>query len=256
MKIAMKRRSLRLLLLTLLLPCTLCVNAQLSYVCLPTAASNGYTYNAGTSIIPGNSNDVMSAVQNIGFTFTYNCNTYTQFMVSSNGWMTFGTGMTNALSGNNLTTTGQGPILAPLWDDMKTSGTGNVNYQLTGVAPNRILTIEWLKMLWNYNATRPVMSYQVKLYETSNIIDFVYFREPTTINSGSASIGINSGASGTDFYSVDFTSPNPLCNYGTETIITTQRPTNRTYRFTPANMSFVSSTTTQASTAGVSKCNP
>ncbi|HEY4150722.1 MAG TPA: BNR-repeat neuraminidase N-terminal domain-containing protein [Chitinophagaceae bacterium] len=252
MKIAMKRRGLRLLLLTLLLPCTLCVNAQLSYTFAQ--LSNGYTYNAGTSIIPGNSNDVMSAAQNIGFTFTYNCNTYTQFMVSSNGWMTLGTGMTAALSANNLGTSSQGPILAPLWDDMKIQSAGNVNMKLTGSAPNRIMTIEWFKVLWNSSASTPVMSYQVKLYETTNIVDFVYFRETGTINSGSASIGISSGNSGIDFYSVDAT---PAANYATDPQNLATRPTgNRSYRWTPQTMSYNSTTTTQNTTTTVSKCNP
>jgi len=246
-----------LLLLLLLFPSFFSVDAQLNYTfSLPTAAStpaaNTLAYNAGASIIGASVDDATSAAQNIGFTFTYDCVDYTQFMASSNGWMVLGTGMTGSGVSNALATTGQGPILAPLWDDMKTSSSGNVNYKLTGSAPNRILTIEWLKILWNYNASGPVMTYQVKLYETSNIIDFVYFRESTTINSGSASIGINGGTSATDFYSVDAT---PAVAYGTETSITTQRPTNRTYRWTPNSMSYVSSNTTQTNTSVVSKCN-
>ncbi len=230
------------------------VNAQLNYsyalLTTPYSANSG-----GTVIVPASTDDGTSTVQNIGFSFSYNCNTYTQFMVSSNGWMVLGNGMTSSLYTNALGTTGQGPILAPLWDDMATASTGNVNYVLSGAAPNRVLTIEWVNMLWNYAASGPVMSYEVKLYETSNIVDFVYFRVPSgSINSGSASIGISSGTSATDFYSVDAALAG--ATYGVETNNINVRPTgNRTCRWTPVNMAFTSSTTVQASTATISKCS-
>src|SRR5258707_6451589 len=136
MKIATNWRSYRLLLLTLLLlPSTLFVNAQLSYTFAQ--LSNGYTYNAGANIINANTNDGISSVQNIGFTFTYNCNTYTQFTASSNGWMSLGTAMTGSHPGNEVHNFTQGPILRPLCDDTKISNTGNVNIKLTGVRPAR-----------------------------------------------------------------------------------------------------------------------
>ena len=255
METALKRHVYKPLFVTLLfLPLSLFVRAQLNYSY--TLLTTTYAANSGgTVIVPASTDDGTSAVQNIGFSFSYNCNTYTQFMVSSNGWMVLGNGISSSLYSNALGTTGQGPILAPLWDDMKTASSGNVNYVLSGSAPNRVLSIEWMNILWNYGASAPVMSYEVKLYESSNIIDFVYYRVPSgSINSGSASIGISSGASSTDFYSVDGALAG--ATYGVETNNINVRPTgNRTCRWTPVNMTFTSSTTVQASTATISKCS-
>jgi len=227
--------------------------AQLNFsLSEPTAT---YTANSGgTTLITTSKDDVSSGAVNIGFSFIYNCNTYTQFVASSNGWMSLGNNTTQTLPTNALATTGQGPILAPLWDDLKTSTTGNINYVLSGSAPNRVLTIEWLNMRWDYNASTLDISFQVKLYETTNVIEFRYLQIGGGISNGSggASIGINGGTSATDFYSLASAGAAPVVNYGTETNNIGTRPaTNQVYRWTP----YVPSITTQASTANISKCN-
>lgn len=231
--------------------------AQLVFSLSEPAAT--YAANSGgTTIISSNKDEASSGAVNIGFTFTYGCSTYTQFVASSNGWMSLGNNTTQTLYTNSLATTGQGPILAPLWDDLSTSSTGSVNYVLSGTAPNRVLTIEWLNMLWDYNASGPVISFQVKLYETSNLIDFTYSRGGTGTNnaSGGASIGLNGGSSATDFYSLGSSGAAPAVSYGTETSNISSKPaTNQVYRWTPGSMAFVSSTTAVASAATISKCN-
>ncbi|MBS1565316.1 MAG: hypothetical protein JST39_13060, partial [Bacteroidetes bacterium] len=229
------------------------VNAQLSYSFVVNTAI--FTANSSpTSLISNNVDDAISGATSIGFNFTYNCNSYSQFMVSSNGWMVLGSGMTSSLPNNNLTTKTQGPILAPLWDDMQTSNSGKVDYQLAGSAGSRVLTIEWLNMKWDKNAAGPVMSYQVKLYEATGVVEFWYRRDANTINNGSASIGISGGSLATDFYSVDAT---PATTFGTDAANLNTRPTgNRVYKWTPSTPSYSSTTTTQASTASVTRCNP
>src|SRR3989304_10299321 len=116
--------------------------------------------------------------------------------------MTLGTSISSDYAYNDLDFT-TGPIIAPLWDDIETGAAGNVNYKLTGSSPNRILTVEWKQMNWDYSATTWGLSFQVKLYETSNRIEFTYLRNGTAganLISPDASIGI-SGASTNDFYS-------------------------------------------------------
>ncbi len=233
------------------------VNAQLKFsFSTPTAV---YTANTGgTTIINSGVDDGLSSVTSIGFNFTYGCNTYTQFRASSNGWLSLGYNTLSSMPGNALGTTGQGPILAPLWDDLATSDYGNVNYILSGSAPNRVLTIEWLNMLWDAGGSDATISFQVKLYETSNIIDFAYSRGWGAVNNGSggASIGLNGGYVATDFYSLSGSGAAPTANYGTETSNISTRPaTNQVYRWTPGSMTYSSCTATQASTAVVSKCN-
>lgn len=180
-------------------------------------------------------------------------------MASSNGFMTLGSIATTSAFTNDLTTTGQGPIIAPLWDDLAVNATsGAISYQLSGVAPNRIMTIEWLNMNWYYAAAGPVISFQVKLYETTNKIDFIYRREATAVSNlaGGASIGINGGTLATDFYSLNGTGAAPAAVYGTQTSTLATKPaTGQKYSWTPNNMVYSSSTCAQPNTSTVSLCD-
>src|SRR4051812_48930169 len=180
------------LLITCLLP-VITVSVAHSQLNYSFAITNpGYASNTSpTIIIPASTDEAVSGAQNIGFTFTYNCNTYTQFVASSNGWMSLGAAATQPLPVNALGTTGIGPILAPLWDNLATDATGNVNYQLTGMPGSQTLTVEWFNMRWDANSATPVMLFEVKLHEGTNLLEFAYQRyTPSTITNGSASIGI------------------------------------------------------------------
>ena len=44
------------------------------------------------------------------------------------------------------------------------------------LAPNRVFTAQWQQMGWDYNLSTDVISFQVKLYETTNVIEFIYNR--------------------------------------------------------------------------------
>ncbi|MDP2385538.1 MAG: GEVED domain-containing protein [Bacteroidota bacterium] len=212
------------------------VSAQFSYT-FSTATTPAFTANATpTTIVAAATDESLSAATNIGFTFNYNCVNYTQFKASSNGWLTFNTAITSAGLTNDLDANTMGSCIAPLWDDNATGATGNVNYKLTGTAPNRILTIEWKQIEWNYGATTWGLSYQCKLYETTNVIDFIYTRNggaAANLNSPSASIGI-SGATG-QFYSLGDVTGAPAVSSVTETTnLSTKPATSQHYIFTPA----------------------
>lgn len=210
--------------------------------------------NNPTVILSGGTNDGLSSSRNIGFSFKYGCNIYTTFKASSNGWLCLGGSASSSIPNNNLNTIGQGPIIAPLWDDMSIDGSGNVNMKLSGSSPNRVLTIEWRRIRWNSSASEEVMSFQVRLYETSNLIDFIYNQESLNVNNGSASIGINGGGIAGDFYSINSVTGNTAV-YGTETNnINTKPADNLVFRWTPNDMAYISATTTQI-TGPISKCN-
>jgi hypothetical protein len=108
-----------------------------------------------------------------GFTFTFAGVAYTQAVVSSNGCLIFGASG-NSSASNNLatTTTTLRPLLAPLWDDL--ACTSGVRYELTGASPNRVLTVEWKEMKWSWSSYSAVISFLIKLFETSIVIQFVY----------------------------------------------------------------------------------
>jgi hypothetical protein len=217
------------------------------------------TYNSGSNL-SGFHDDRYSDATNIGFTFTYNCVDYTQFRASTNGWLSLGTLGTNSVYTNNAKEIGYGPILAALWDDLAINSTGNMNYQTSGSAPNRVLTVEWRNMEWKVsNSTNVAISFQIKLYETTNVIDFIYQRESGSVDEGSATISINSGISTTfpnDFLSLNGTGGSPTAVYGSETADLNSKPTNgRIYRWTPTSgaKAYASSTTVQ-NNSNTSKC--
>ncbi len=257
MKTAMLWRSYKLLLLGALLLSAPCwVSGQLNYSFTPIYGTFD-TITGATMIMPDSTDEALSAPINIGFPFSFACNAYTQFMVSSNGWMSLGAAATGPMPVNNLATTGQGPILAPLWDDLAVSGDsmGNISYAITGTAPNRVMTVQWLYMKWGAPSPGPVMSFQVKLYETTNIIEFVYQREAFTIWYGSASIGISGGTIPTDFYSINGLPASPVAIYGIENDTVHTRPRGgQVFRWTPPAMVYDSAVTTQAGVGTVPAC--
>jgi hypothetical protein len=220
-----------------------------------TATSGTYAANSSPTVIhAANTDDALSSAINIGFTFTYDCMDYTSLKVSSNGWLTFNTSETSSDFNNNLGSASFLNMLSPLWDNLKTGPFGNVNYKLTGTSPNQVFTVEWKQMKWQNDASFACISFQVKLYETSNQIDFIYFRESGTLTTTSASIGIK-GTAATDFYSLNATSAAPTATYGIETNTLAAKPaTNQIYRWTPIAMTYSSCTVAQASTAAIGYC--
>src|SRR6185503_16860259 len=209
-----------------------------TYTALTGGTALTLTYNGAT-----NHDDGITTPANavpIGFTFNYNGTNYTTIKPCANGWASFSV---TALANNTDTWTNnlpggpaanQRPFIAPLWDDMDlTSGT--VSYQLSGTAPDRVLTIEWNNCKWDYNATGATISFQAKLYETTNIIEFIYRQESGSIasNSGGASIGIT-GTANNSILSLDGSGAAPLVSASTEkSDILTKPATGQIYRWIP-----------------------
>lgn len=228
-------KSLRILLTSLAVVASTFCFGQFDYTL--SAASGTYTPNATpTTIHAAGVDDAISASIAIGFTFQYQCVNYTNFKASSNGWMTLNTAVTANNATNNLATSSDRPIIAPLWDDLQVGSGGTVNYILTGTAPNRILTVEWSQMEWSYSASTWGVGFQVKLYETTNVIEFIYNRNgnaTANLSSASASIGISGTTSG-QFYSLADVTASPSYSTSTETTNLNSKPaTGQIYRFTP-----------------------
>ncbi|MBA3680676.1 MAG: hypothetical protein H0W73_05860, partial [Bacteroidetes bacterium] len=213
---------------------SLFATAQINYAF--TTSSIAFAANASPTVLQGASiDDGISTSTPIGFDFCYGGVVYTTFQASTNGVMFLGTTAAGSNLTNNLNTSSDRPAIAPLWDDLKTSTTGNVNYKLTGVSPNRVLTIEWLNMLWNYVAAGPVITFQAKLYETTNVVDFRYLQNGTAVNGGSASIGLGGQTSG-DYYSLNGTGATPAASKVVETTALNTKPANnQVYIWTPTN---------------------
>ncbi|RAK62969.1 T9SS type A sorting domain-containing protein [Hymenobacter edaphi] len=162
---------------------------------------------AGTVIATANFDDADSAPQNIGFSFPYNGSTFSSFILSSNGFIKLGSSplsdpylylvyaQTEMVNGQLVYPGGpiassdsrSNNIIAPLAVDLAGALSGGTEYRVatTGVAPNRVCTIQWKnvrdkpKQASASNTTTigtqyASISFQVKLYETSGQVDFVY----------------------------------------------------------------------------------
>ncbi len=198
------------------------------------AANSGtYTAIAGTTIHAATVDDACVASIPIGFTFNYSCNNFTTVSVSSNGWLSFNS-TTSSSAYNELASNTIGNVVAPLWDDLQVFTGGAVTYTTTGASPNRIFTVQWSKMEWYYSASGDVISFQAKLYETTNKIEFIYKQGATAVSSGSASIGLSGPNSG-DYLSLNGVGASPTASSSTETTTLSTKPANnQVYSWTPA----------------------
>ncbi len=123
-------------------------------------------------------------------------------------------------------------IIAPFWGNIRAS---QVRYQVTGAVGNRVLTIQWYRARWDRNAGSPSISFQLRLYEGSNIIEFHYQQESGSPNSGQARIGISySSCLNIRFYSLQDVSNNPVVSTSIEGVINNDRPASgQIYRWIP-----------------------
>ena len=136
-----------------------------------------------------NTDDNYSDVITLPFTFTYNGITKNKLRVSTNGWMqVYGVGNATpgTAIGTNLTNynySADTNLIAPMWDDLTlggaTTGTlstlqGNIQYLVTGTAPNRVCTIEWKNVNRYTGSAFGYMQFQVRIEETTNNIAIHY----------------------------------------------------------------------------------
>lgn len=130
---------------------------------------------AGTTISLGD--DAVSSALNIGFTFDFFDNNFTQLFASSNGFLTFSTGQPNGCCSGQLLPNAAAPnnLIAFAWEDLDPGnglgGAGNnrIWYQTIGTAPNRQFRYNF-RRIDHFTAGNNVTG-MVILYETSNNIE-------------------------------------------------------------------------------------
>jgi hypothetical protein len=153
------------------------------------------------------------------FNFTYNGTPYNEIYINRFGYIRFGETTITGSSSNsiNSTQTHLTNLAAPLWDNLGfVNGTSQIRYATNGSAPNRVFVVEFNALLW-FSTTGTQQFFQVHLFESSNIIRFMYdLQEPA--GSPSASIGINASPGGFGNY----LSVNP----GNPSTVSSEIPTN------------------------------
>ncbi|MBN8696282.1 MAG: PKD domain-containing protein [Bacteroidetes bacterium] len=168
-------------------------------------ASTGNAIDSWRNNVSFTQDDNRSNPVDIGFDFWYNGTRYTQFSVSTNGFVDFSSSTADGgpsagpYSYDNTQFTGNGAgtwlAIAPFYDDMTAQGgvdaLGNsIKYLVSGTAPNRVLTVEWINMAVYLNTT-PSINFQVKLYETTGVIEFIYGTMTQGTNAFTYTCGIN-----------------------------------------------------------------
>lgn len=181
----------------------------------------------------GSTDDGVSGLMPIGFDFWYMGVRYTNVSASTNGWIAMGTVPTDFSYTNSLSTGGAPrPVISPLWDDLDIVSTANVTYKTSGTVGDRVFTVQYLNVKWNYLALSAVCSFKVNFYESSGKVEYIYRSDARAAYTPSASIGLTAAATGSgNFLSIN--------NAGTsisstvESTVTTKRTTGTTYGFTP-----------------------
>ncbi|MHA8066666.1 discoidin domain-containing protein, partial [Aquirufa sp. ROCK2-A2] len=162
------------------------------------ATSTYVDISGGTSLIAGGNvalaaATLKSAVTPIGFTFNYNGVDYTQFSAAATGQLQFGAAQVGVNDNTNILIP-PAPFVCAAWDNF-TVGTvasgGGVSYQLSGSAPNQVLTVQW-KVTKTAN-TAAGYNFQVKLYEGTNKIELLIGSGP--VAAITSATGLNNSAS-------------------------------------------------------------
>lgn len=156
--------------------------------------TTGTTQIIAADIDDGNGSALIS---NIGFDFFLYGNRFTQFSVNSNGLI--GLGSTAVGSGTYATSGGSitNPRISAFCADLRTGAAGKIHYKLVGSAPNRSLVIEFLNMSLLY-VTSPGSSdgtFQVRLYETSGIVELMYGPMSRNAGTGATTSAVSVGLS-------------------------------------------------------------
>lgn len=170
-------------------------------------SNSGFGFGNWRNITSFTQDDNRSDFTDIGFDFWYNGVRYNQFSASTNGFIDFSNstddggptgddfGFNNTAFTNANVANATLPAIAPFYDDLTAQGGTNplgnsIKYLVSGSAPNRTLTIEWINMAVYLN-TSPSLNFQVQLIETSGRILVNYGNMNTGTHLFSYSMGLN-----------------------------------------------------------------
>jgi List-Bact-rpt repeat protein/fibronectin type III domain protein len=175
--------------------------AGIPYASIATTGTSFAAWRNGAS-----TDDNRTAPTGIGFTFHYDGRAFTQFSLSTNGYLDLSSasaiGSTHGAYGyqNSQFSAVSGTLLAlaPFHDDLVASGnTGTLaslhasfKYQLDGAPGSRVLTVEWIDMA-HFSDPGAELDFQVRLHE-NGAIEFRY----GTMNGGSANLSYTVGING------------------------------------------------------------
>jgi gliding motility-associated-like protein len=145
--------------------------------------------------------DAVSGNLNIGFSFDFFGNSFTQFRISSNGFITLGTTNNDdgCCSGDALPTAGTpGNVVAGFWEDLDpdNGNAGTIESYEFGSGANQVRIINFIDVPHFPSGTE--VTFQIALYETSNIIQI--YGDSLPSDGGQHTQGIENAAGDTAFF--------------------------------------------------------
>ena len=157
-----------------------------------------YTAQANTGTNLFMTDDSQQGPFQIGFNFCFFGQTYTQFWIGSNGWISFTGGQPTTFTSQPIPT---GNVLVPKncimgpWQDWHPGIGGQIRYQTSGVAPCRKLTVSWIGVPM-FQCTGNQGTFHIVIYESSNVIENYIQDKPACIQwqGGTAVQGIHNAA--------------------------------------------------------------
>jgi hypothetical protein len=161
-----------------------------------TQSSGTYSAISGTTIGTTANDEEVFGPFNIGFNFSYNGTTYTQFSVSTNGFIGLG-GTVVTTSSLPLSSGASNNVISALGLDLQGQTGSSIQYLLTGASPNQTMVIQWT----NYrkkSATGDVFNFQIRLNQNGSSIVVVYNGFTVNGTNSTPQVGIR-GASAADF---------------------------------------------------------
>ena len=126
-----------------------------------------------------NANNLFFSGIPIGFNFIVDGQVNTVFGINSRGYLMLGnnslnmkvTPATNPISGKVSAT-----VISALGGYLCQTNASRIHYSTLGTAPNRILAVQFDNMARRYSMNNDSLSFQIRLYEGTNKIQFIYHK--------------------------------------------------------------------------------
>jgi gliding motility-associated-like protein len=149
--------------------------------------------NTGTQLFM--TDDSQQGPFSIGFNFCFYGQTYSQFIIGSNGWIAFSSPQSTAFTANSIPSAAMAVprncIMGP-WQDWHPGIGGQIRYQMSGVAPCRKLTVSWIGIPM-FQCTGNLGTFHIVIYESTNVIENYIQDKPACLSwqSGTAVQGVH-----------------------------------------------------------------
>ncbi len=149
--------------------------------------------------------NLMSSAVPLNFTFNFYDRNYTDVYVSSNGFLTFLSAQSPS-DGAPIeipTADTHNGMIAGWWNAFDLRSTGNVYYRTVGSSPNRRFILQFTNVPI-YGSPAVTSTFQIKLFESSNVIE-VHYLDANTKETDYSMAGIenHTGAKGVQYYYAD-----------------------------------------------------